>query len=227
MENVSSMTSSDRDTISRVLDTVGVCNRYWFDAAVVGHVSRPRLYWTSWEVQNGELRLGDLGTDGGEKSFLRVTNPSRDREPIEEFLDEGVTKVSASPFPTFVRWISRTKPPPDPAGIEGCDSETLQKWERSGFAMPPYQFKREKGVVAADGEERVPNADERERLLGFKSGHTAAFEETRRISFMGNTFHCVVIAYLLATWAVREKYLTVIPDIKEIWRVAKADWPFR
>ena len=93
--------------------------------------------------------------------------------------------------------------------------------------MPPYQFKREKGVVTADGKERVPNADERERLHGFKSGHTAAFEETRRISFMGNTFHCVAIAYLLATWAVGVKYLTVIPDIEEIWQVAKAEWPTR
>ena len=81
--------------------------------------------------------------------------------------------------------------------------------------------------MTADGKERIPNADEREKLLGFKSGHTAAFEETRRISFMGNTFHCVVIAYLLATWAVRVKYLTIIPDIKEKWQVAKADWPFR
>ena len=41
--------------------------------------------------------------------------------------------------------------------------------------MAPYQFKMELGVIDKSGEERPPNADEREKLHGFKPGHTQGF----------------------------------------------------
>ena len=87
-------------------------------------------------------------------------------------------KCGDKPFPTAVRWISRRGLPEYPAGIEDCDVATLEKWEASGFAMPPYRFKREHGVVTPEGEERPPNADEREKMHCFSLGHTAAFSRT-------------------------------------------------
>ena len=50
MENVASMTNSDRDAISVLLKPVGLTECYWFDAVTVGPVRRPRLYWTSWDL---------------------------------------------------------------------------------------------------------------------------------------------------------------------------------
>ena len=104
-----------------------------------------------------------------------------------------------------------------PAGIEDCDSATLAKWEASRYAMPPYQFKKELGVVTSKGEERPPNADERERLHGFRPGHTQGFSEHERMCFLGNTFHCVTVAYLLAFWAVNVGYLSDIPTTTQLW----------
>ncbi len=86
--------------------------------------------------------------------------------------------------------------------------------------MAPYQFKKENGVVTADGIERPPNAAERERLHGFSPGHTAIHPEGRRISLIGNSFHCVAVAHMLASWALQMDYLREVPTIKELWRQA-------
>ena len=86
--------------------------------------------------------------------------------------------------------------------------------------MAPYQFKKENGVVTSDGIERPPNAAERERLHGFSPGHTAIHPEGRRISLIGNSFHCVAVAHMLASWALKMDYLREVPTIKELWRQA-------
>ena len=139
------------------------------------------------------------------------------KRQVENFLDPGVTKYASGPFPTAVRWLPRKREPEEPAGIEDCDTETLEKWEASRFAMPPYQFKKELGVVTPEGEERPPNANERERLHGFKPGHTRGHSEHQRICFLGNSFHCVTVAYLLATWAVDVGYLGAVPTVGQLW----------
>ena len=82
--------------------------------------------------------------------------------------------------------------------------------------MAPYQFKKELGVVDKSGEERPPNAREREKLHGFKPGHTKGFSESRRISFLGNSFDCIAVAYLLAQWAYHCKYLSGKPFVEEL-----------
>ena len=73
--------------------------------------------------------------------------------------------------------------------------------------MAPYQFKRKLGVQDADGTARPPNATEKERLHGYRAGHTKGFSEGTRLSFVGNTFHCIVVAYVLSFWAVDLGYL--------------------
>eukprot|EP00973_Karenia_brevis_P073442 10203581-Karenia_brevis.AAC.1 len=84
--------------------------------------------------------------------------------------------------------MERKNPPPVPAGLEGCDAATRIKWKSNGYAMPPYQFKRDHGVID-NGEERPLNALEKEKLHGFKPGHTRGYPEKARMSFLGNTFH--------------------------------------
>lgn len=151
-----------------------------------------------------------------------MRNLSQERIPVKEFLDDGCVKGGSddTPFPTSVRWIERSKPPPDPASIEMCNEEDLERWTDSRFAMPPYQFRKELGVVTPEGEIRPPNADERERLHGYPPSHTEGFPEPRRISFIGNAFHCVAVACLLATWAVKAGYLTTTPDVATLWERA-------
>jgi site-specific DNA-cytosine methylase len=91
LENVASMSESDRTTITHVLDTAyptikhyakgtGV-KPYWIDAAILGQVSRPRLYWPSWKVGNTgpqeELKYQD-----SDRGYVYVTNPSTGRIPV-------------------------------------------------------------------------------------------------------------------------------------------------
>jgi hypothetical protein len=218
LENVASMSQANRDLISLELGREHPQPKpYWVDAALVGPVSRPRLYWTDWEPQEGELAYKDSG-----QGYMHASNPSKRRIGAEEFLDPGMVQYCPEkPFPTAVRWVVRSKPPLEPAGIEGCDAETLDKWRESSYAMPPYQFKKELGVVDSEGKgERPPNAREREKLHGFKPGHTAAFPEHQRISFVGNSFHCIVVACLLASWAVQVGYLESVPTIDKLWNDA-------
>ena len=167
MENVASMASSDREHITQMCEPIqGHKLPYHFDAAILGPQSRPRLFWTDINLRisgSGGLQVatpmsGEAKGIGGQ---LLVRNSSVERIDAKIFLDKGVTKVNkAKPFPTAVRWIPRAVPPADPTGIEDCDPATMRKWEESGYAMAPYQFKKELGVVTEKGEERLPNADE-------------------------------------------------------------------
>ncbi len=42
----------------------------------------------------------------------------------------------------------------------------------------------------------------------------------KRISFIGNTFHCVVVAFLLGSWAVGTGYLAEVPTVDLLWQRA-------
>ena len=178
MENVACMSPVARETISTKLCQAYETTPYWLDADAVGPIKRPRLYWPSWKMASGELRCHDTG-----QGYIRVQNSSRDRVSADRFLDPGVAKSGPGPFPTSVRWYSGAYPPRDPAGYHDCDQVTLDKRAAAGYSMPPYHFKRELGVVTSSGEERPPNANERERLHGFREGHTRGFSESARISF--------------------------------------------
>ena len=193
---------------------------YSFDAAVLGQIRRPRYYWPSWMVSSEDL--GYQYVKDSVQGFVKVTNPSAVRPPSRLFLGEGVLKFSQSePFPTAVRWVPRKNAPEKPAGIEDCDEQTLAKWKASGYAMAPYQFKRELGVIdgnhGSGHHERPLNADEKERLHGYKPGHTKPFPESYRLSFIGNGFHCIVVAHLLASWAVGMGYLVATPTVRQLW----------
>eukprot|EP00973_Karenia_brevis_P094938 12424913-Karenia_brevis.AAC.1 len=82
--------------------------------------------------------------------------------------------------------------------------------------MAPYQFKKENGVLDK-GKERPLNALEPEKLHGFKPEHTRSYPEGTRISFLGNTFHCIAVASLLASWAMLCGYLQEHPTVPELW----------
>ena len=63
---------------------------------------RPRLYWTSWEVERYEAqlkydRVRPLG-------YIKGVSRTDERMPVAEFLDEGATRDDDAPLPTMVRW---------------------------------------------------------------------------------------------------------------------------
>eukprot|EP00973_Karenia_brevis_P017564 2408866-Karenia_brevis.AAC.1 len=146
------MNARDRCAITEKADKVYYTYLYDFNAEEVSPIRRPRLYWLSWQVyQNGPLHVGDTETN------YDLSNLSDERRPLKLFLGKGVVKAGDKAFPTSVRWIERNSPPPVPAGLDGCDEATVKKWKESGYAIAPYQFKKENGVLD-NGKERPLNA---------------------------------------------------------------------
>jgi len=135
-ENVASMTSTDMSNITEHLGKIAPTWPLHLDAALFGHVNRPRVYWADFPVEPVGLKFEKRS------SYLKFTKTSPEvvKPPISEFLDEGTVKCGAGLFPTAVRWLPRAEPPSDPAGYEDCDAETVEKWTASGYAMAPYQF---------------------------------------------------------------------------------------
>ena len=121
-------------------------------------------------------------------------------------------------LPTFVRCIPRQRPPHRPAGIAGCDAETLARWTSSKFCFAPYQFKL-CNMISGAGGPRLPSAEERELLLDFPARHSLVCRPTSarkagpsalsqcRMSLLGNSFQCGVVAWLIGHWAVQEELL--------------------
>ena len=216
---------ADVEEMSRSLQMhpVEVC------ASNLSWVRRPRLYWGSVEIED----------DG---SFIREDGPVADRLVFEEErerlgsilepgfgwpgheLDPGLR------LPTFTRAIPRSRPPPQPAGIKGCDEETLRRWREAKMMYPPYTFRPEFLFRnEATGESRVANASEREMLMGFKRGYTLALfkkvatddverwrEEVCRCAALGNSFHCPTVAVLLDLWLWSRKVRTDLVGAKAI-----------
>lgn len=99
---------------------------------------------------------------------------------VNSFLDEGWERVPVGkPFRCFVAsTVRQAKLGREPLGVRRI----------------------------SDGEERVPNADEREAILGFPRGHTRLHNEhgedllpeALRLKMLGNSFSVQTIAHLLA-----------------------------
>ena len=149
MENVASMTSGDREKITDRLKEIrqqsSQASPYWLDAAVLGPCSRPRLFWTSFDIDEGELiseeesrrRLGDRRrSHWNEPGYTKLINPKEDKISAKPFLDSGVEKVGRKPFPTALRWIDRERPPPDPAGLDCLLYTSPSPRDRTRSRMP-------------------------------------------------------------------------------------------
>eukprot|EP00974_Lingulodinium_polyedra_P095938 9299443-Lingulodinium_polyedra.AAC.1 len=79
-------------------------------------------------------------------------------------------------------------------------------------------------MLREDGSLACPVAEEREVLMGFPRGHTRiAWQSGRakadpeglecaRRSFVGNSFQCEVVAWLLGHFAYAQKFVQRLPD---------------
>ena len=58
---------------------------------------------------------------------------------VADCFDAGCKKAIApeEDFPTFVKAIRRQKPPSAPAGLEWCDSPTIEQWKGDEMRYPP------------------------------------------------------------------------------------------
>ena len=207
VENVLSMDSEARNEISAVLDVkpLALCPS---DVLCYG---RPRLAWCSREMIATEgVQFEDCG------DYVRVWMTQtflRD----EQWIEPGWQKCDQrGVFSTFMKSIPRWQPPPAPAGLNRCSEEALARWRDDEFRFPPYQYEVRNLVKNSQGALRYLNSSERERLLGFSSGHTFfAFNAgekklnpqgyvDKRLSLLGDSFSMLsfgwIIAQLCSAW---------------------------
>ena len=201
IENVLSMDSSARDEISSFLgvEPLALC------PSDVLCYNRPRLAWMSMEVEAGP------GVELWRQSGFTRVWMTAEAPPDEDWLQEGWQRCDPTcKLPTFMKSIVRKHPPPMPAGIERCPPDALQRWESDSFRFAPYQYKLQHLLRDAEGHLRYPSADERERLLGFGTGHTSmAFSagiskeqplmrEDKRLSLCGDSFSMLSFGWCIS-----------------------------
>ena len=163
-ENVCSMDVSARDTITAELGFAP----YRVDSDHVVCLSRPRFVWTNLTVREDE----HVWTEW-KNGFWQVYF-SCERLQGLAWTDPGWTPFDETAvFPTCMRAIARWQPPPRPVGYARCLAHELSRWRQDAFRFPPYQYKDCYMMVEeSSGKTRYISVEERERLMGYGTGHT-------------------------------------------------------
>lgn len=198
MENVASMTSTDRAIYTEAADLVPL-------SMCPGSISwsrRDRLYWLNWKIFEEQGVILAPGQSVHKLTFVAA------RPVLSDLLDAGCSKLDTeSAFPTFTRSIPRLQPGFAPAGIQSCDDATLQRWEADSFRFPPYTYQLCHLITSGSDSVRQPTVNEKERILGFPTDFTApclvkTLRKGRgwiddRCSLLGNSWSVHVVAFLL------------------------------
>ncbi|CAK0802495.1 unnamed protein product, partial [Prorocentrum cordatum] len=222
VENVASMDSEPRQLMSQSLECEPVC----ISAGDVTHCQRDRLYWIKEELLTpwqGESSVMDSA-----KHVVIPDGPG----PVERWLAAGLQWQGDVQedfrLPTFLRCVPRRAPGQFPSGLDKCASHEVERWRRFNYCYAPYQFQDINCIEEPDGSRRPPSSVERELLLDFLPGHTITARVTRarklekadleccRCALLGNSFQCVVVAWVLAHWAQRAGYLAEIPSVGQM-----------
>ena len=201
MESVFSMDPDDRYVMSESIGSLP----WVVDSLGIALCRRPRLYWISWELQDGEGVEIHPPEDDTFYGYGEVKLKTALEE--NEYLKSGCSLNSQEGLPTFTTSRPRTTPGNRPAGKWQCSEAELAHWESDQFRYPPYQY-RWKHLVADAGESRLPTIGEKEVIMGFPLHYTAtclpkskqqgsAYLDCRH-TLIGNTWSVQVVTWLLA-----------------------------
>lgn len=167
VENVASMDLSAVEEISQHLG----CKPFRVQCSQAVPISRPRLCWSN--VQRRNLP----GIKMIERDYYTEIVAEAEYPFVSQWLREGCVWKGQTQqlgiFPTSMKSIRRTAPPPMPAGISRCDEDTLSRWRSDKFRYPPYQYKPEYIIYTSAGKWRLIDSSERELLHGYGWGHTS------------------------------------------------------
>ncbi len=210
VENVSSMDQSARDQISRMF---GV-RPYKVQCSQAVPLSRPRFCWTDVVLPKLE---GVLEEDKGPYIELIAEAPYPE---VSSWISRGATwpyEGADVIFPTCMKAIRRSHPPPAPAGLNRADQDCIDRWRADCSRYPLYQYKEEYVIWTADGKWRLLNSEEREILRGYGASHTAVcwsasdikanptrYEDVR-CSLLGDSFS--IFSFVIFAWGALASYL--------------------
>ena len=196
-------------------------------ASDISACRRPRLYWPSYPLVKTDDALF-----AQEDRWTSVKLIGK-KLPVARWCPRGWRPTTEKVcLPTFVRAIKRVKPPWKPAGLQGCDPDTVARWEKHNFRYPPYQYKPQYQLSDGKGNLKSVGAESREIIMGFPRDHTRMCWTTAeqrqnqvgwedaRCSLVGNTFSVPVVSWLLAHFFVAAGVLEKVPPVSTL--VAKA-----
>ena len=92
-ENVATMSEANRDTITSKLRKSYNTQPLRIDAAIMGHVARPRYDWPSWDCEVLELGLEYELCKLGRMNQLERKG-AREEIPMELFFDDRAEKIN-------------------------------------------------------------------------------------------------------------------------------------
>eukprot|EP00435_Cladocopium_sp_Y103_P042257 s239_g11.t1 len=198
MESVASMDAADREVMS---ESFG-CPPWKCDAGTMTWCSRPRLYWLTWDLQEGEGVT--LCTTTEPREVILEAH-----QDLELVCQEGWIKVDCSrPFPTFTTSRPRASPGRKPAGVSQCSPEELARWQQDDHRFPPYQYANRNLLVGKSGGHRLPTIEEKEFMMGFPVDYTHnSIDKQRkgtqqhldiRHTLVGNSWSVPIIAWLMS-----------------------------
>ena len=210
-ENVASMKKEECQKIS---DYLGL-HPYHLDCGHAVPMNRARLCWTTERIEGC---MDGLAFDPQEY-WVSVTAEA-EYPGIQQWITSGAEWPGYSQgylLPTALKSIKRKRPPPAPAGLRRCDSDTIARWESDQFRFPPYHY-LERFLFWKNDKWRLANASEKEILLGYGAGHTelcysaskikqsAIAYEDERLSLLGDSFS--VFSFVIAASALCRRFLS-------------------
>eukprot|EP00438_Fugacium_kawagutii_P027330 Skav200816 [mRNA] locus=scaffold454:45465:48980:- [translate_table: standard] len=199
-ESVASMDDKDRSHMSEAFDELP----WKCDPFGLSLCHRPRYFWVDWEIIPGEgFTLVPPVQDNGMKGTIQFDF----LVDSTKFLLKGWTAPEGG-LPTFTTPRPRSTPGRKPAGLATCQPHERQRWVADEHRYPPYQYRDGKGLQDAQGNWRLPSAEEKEVLMGLPLGYTKACmpkgeQKTqncldKRHQLIGNSWHVGVAAFLLS-----------------------------
>lgn len=204
MESVASMDQSDCAHMSTGIGGLPLkC-----DAACLSWCHRPRLYWCDWEIVEAQGFQLSQGQYGIRELILEG------HQPLDALVKAGWTKVTPDkPFPTFTTSRPRQTPGRKPAGIQQCSEAELDRWTQDQYRFPPYQYCTVHCLRNRAGDLRLPDAEERELMMGFPLKYTSnclpkaqqkgEAHHDCRLTLLGNSWSVPVVSCLLSQLFVR------------------------
>ena len=133
-ENVASM---DEEASAEISEWMG-CHPFYLDSADAVPLRRPRLCWTTEEVE-GVLQGVEV-IPGRRWNTIRAPCQYPD---TEQWITPGFVwpgEKTAKCFPTCMRAVWKEEPPYKPAGIHRADVDCQTRWAIAGYVYPRISF---------------------------------------------------------------------------------------
>ena len=205
LENVASMDASAAQEVSSAIGS----QPYKLDPVDAVPMRRPRFSWCSETLERcfPDIEVTPNTYWSDVKALAEYPSTDSWLEPGHEWKGEKEGTV----FPTCLKCIVRTQPPPRPAGLERCSEEAKRRWAEDQFRYPPYQYD-DKFVITSSSTWRLLSVTEKELLMGYGYGHTEVAMPASKIksgrqkyfdarhSYIGDSFSIysfVIMAMLL------------------------------